>query len=98
MIAIAQAQIQPPTLEQARALTGALNRETEPDTLTSARWRVNVTFEAFYDDEPGEPDQAIRDVLTDLIHEARARGVDVDDAIRRATEMADLERADWTER
>ena len=47
------------------------------------------------DEPPSEPDQAIRDVLTDLVHLADARGVDIHAALDRAVWMADQERADW---
>lgn len=89
--------IHPGSIAQARALRDDLHWQTETDTLNRARWRVNVTFAAFYDDEPTEPDQAIRDALTDLLHEAEARGVDFAEAVERARHMYDQERAEWAE-
>lgn len=90
--------IHPNTTAEAWALSDAMHRETETDTLNRARWRVNVTFSAFYDDEPTEPDQAIRDAFTDLFHEAEARGVDIWDALNRARDMYSQERAEWAAR
>lgn len=68
---------------------------TDADTLDRARFRMARIFEMFYDDERGEPDQAIRDLLTDVLHEAEARGVNIHNAISRATWMYRQEQAEW---
>ncbi|WP_181273631.1 hypothetical protein [Brevibacterium oceani] len=81
-----------------RAITDELERTTEVDTLDRAQMRVRLVFDMFYDardPEPGEPDQAIRDCLTDLMRLAAERGVDFEDAVRRATGMWSEEREDW---
>lgn len=78
-----------------RAITDELERTTEVDTFDRTQMRVRLAFDMFYDDEPGEPDQAIRDCLTDLMHLAAERGVDFEDAVRRATGMWSEEREDW---
>lgn len=80
------------------ALRTAMRERTETDTLERARFRVAAIFGAFYDDEPGEPDQAIRDLLTDILHEAEARDVDMTDALDRAAWMHSEEREDWSVR
>lgn len=72
-----------------------LDNRTTTDTLGRAQFRMNTLIAAWYDDEPSEPDQAIRDVLTDLVHLADARGIDIHHALDRAVWMADEERADW---
>lgn len=54
-----------------------------------------MILKALYDDEPGEPDQAIRDLLTDTLHEAQRRGVDIDQALERAHWMQNQELAEW---
>lgn len=54
-----------------------------------------VIIAAFYDEDPGEPDQAIRDILTDLAHEADTRDVDIHDALTSTLWMRDQELADW---
>ena len=72
-----------------------LDNRTEADTQRRAQFRMHTLIAAWYDDEPSEPDQAIRDVLTDLVHLADARGVDLHHALDRAVWMADEERADW---
>lgn len=77
------------------ALRSALYEHTEEDTMERARFRTAAIFGAFYDDEPGEPDQAIRDLLTDIMHEAESRGVDMTDALDRAAWMHDQERQGW---
>lgn len=82
-----------------KELTSALRNEvqarTEGDTPDAPRLRVAVMFAALYDNEPGEPDQAIRDLLTDIMHEAEARGVDMTDALCRAAWMHNQERQAW---
>lgn len=81
-------------LEQHKAaLRTALHERTDADTMERARFRTAAIFEAFYDDEPGEPDQAIRDLLTDIMHEADARGADMTDALERAEWMWSIERS-----
>ena len=72
-----------------------LDNRTEADTQRRAQFRMHTLIAAWYDDEPSEPDQAIRDVLTDLVHLADARGIDIHHALDRAVWMADEERADW---
>ena len=79
-------------------LIDAMNDLTEADTLERARFRMAQIFETFYDDEEGEPGQAIRDLLTDVLHEAEARGVNIHNAIGRATWMYHQECRDWAER
>lgn len=77
------------------ALTEELMRTTETDTIDRAQMRTRLIFDMFYDDEEGEPDQAIRDALTDLMHVAAERGVDFEEAVARAASMWTMEREDW---
>lgn len=73
-------------------------RSTEVDTPERVDTRVGLIFDMFYDDEEGEPDQAIRDALTDLMHTAAKRGVDMEDAVERAAWMFSQEREEWEDR
>lgn len=57
--------------------------------------RTQMVFDLFYDDEPGEPDQAIRDALTDLMHIAAQRSVDFQQALADASRMWAAEREEW---
>ena len=84
-----------PTTQLELEMSRELDNRTETDTLRRAQFRMHTLIAAWYDDEPSEPDQAIRDVLTDLVHLADARGVDIHTALERAVWMADQERADW---
>jgi len=77
------------------AITAEFERTTEIDTLDRAQMRTRLIFEMFYDDEPGEPDQVVRDALTDLMHAAAERGVDFEDAVKQASRMYNQEREDW---
>jgi hypothetical protein len=61
-----------------------LDNRTEADTQRRAQFRMHTLIAAWYDDEPSEPDQAIRDVLTDLVHLADERGIDIHAALDRA--------------
>lgn len=87
-----------PIHELARDMQDTLHANTEMDTLERSRLRLAVIFAGFYDDEPDEPDQAIRDLLTDVMHEAEARGVGIYEAWERAGRMFRMERAEWAER
>lgn len=78
-----------------RRVTEALHRTTETDTLDRATTRIGMVFDMFYDDEESEPDQAIRDCLTDLMHMAAERGVDMEVAVARAASMFTQEREEW---
>lgn len=84
-----------PTTQLELTMSRELHANTETDTMQRSRFRTDTLIAAWYDDEPSEPDQAIRDVLTDLVHLADARGVDLHHALDRAVRMADEERADW---
>lgn len=77
------------------AITDELMRTTEADTIDRAQMRTRLILDTFYDDEPDEPDQAIRDCLTDLMHIAAERGVDFEAAVRRASTMWVAEREEW---
>lgn len=81
--------------EHGKALLAELNEKTATDTLARAEARTQMIFDAFYDDEEGEPDQAIRDALTDLMHMAAKRGVDFEVAVAEASSMWTMERKDW---
>lgn len=81
--------------EHMKALTEQLVTTTEADTIDRVQMRTRLIFEMFYDDEEGEPDQVIRDVLTDLMHVAAERGIDFEAAITAAARMWTMEREDW---
>ncbi|AWN03591.1 hypothetical protein SEA_MASHLEY_78 [Microbacterium phage Mashley] len=81
--------------EHGKALLAELNEKTATDTLARAETRTQMIFDVFYDDEEGEPDQAIRDALTDLMHMAAKRGVDFEEALSGAARMWTMEREDW---
>lgn len=85
-------------VDHTAALTRHLVNTTEGDTLERARRRIELTFQMFYDDEEGEPDQAIRDLLTDLMHEASARRVNMEAAIEQAASMFTQEVEEWGDR
>lgn len=78
-----------------RTITKEFDRATEIDTLERAQRRVSLIFEMFYDDEPEDPGLAIRDCLTDLMHLATQRGVNIQDTITAASEMWTQECEDW---
>lgn len=84
-----------PTTQLELEMSRELDNRTETDTLRRAQFRMHTLIAAWYDDEPSVPDQAIRDVLTDLVHLADERGIDIRAAVDRAVWMADQERADW---
>jgi hypothetical protein len=77
------------------ALTEELLRTTQADTIDRVEMRTRMIFEMFYDDEEGEPGQVIQDVLTDLMHVAAERGVDMEEVVRRAVKMFADEREEW---
>lgn len=78
-----------------QAITAQLKRTTQPDSLDRELTRGRLIFDMLYDDEESEPDQAIRDCLTTLMHVAADRGVDIEEAIRKAAHMCRLETEDW---
>lgn len=81
--------------EHTKALTEHLLNTTEVDTIARVQTRTTLIFEMFYDDEEGEPDQVIRDALTDLMHVAAERGVNFEEAVTEAASMWTMEREDW---
>ena len=81
--------------EQAIALRDEFMRTTKTDTIERTQVRTSLTFAMFYDDEEGEPDQVIRDVLTDLMHVAAERGVNFEAAVKEAARMWSMEREEW---
>lgn len=78
-----------------KMITAELMRGTDTDTLDRSLVRTGLIFDMFYDDEESEPDQAIRDLLTDLMHVAAKRGVDMEEAVTRAASMFSQEREEW---
>ena len=83
-------------LKELRALLGNyLNAVSAYDTPGRVAARTELIFTTLYDDEPSEPDQAIRDVLTDLMHVSATRGIDFEEALRGASRMWLMEREEW---
>jgi hypothetical protein len=79
-----------------KELRETLRQESPPmDTPERVQWRMEAVFGLFFDDEEGEPDQAICDVLTDVLHIAKQRGVDFAKALDAAGHMAWMEREEW---
>lgn len=64
------------------------------DTLERALWRADI-ITGLYDEREIEPQQNLGDVLTDLVHYADARGLDIHAALEKGIWMVDQERADW---
>ena len=81
-----------------QAITEEFMRATEPDTLDRAQMRTRLIFEMFYDDEEGEPGQAISDCIADLAHLAEERGVDIDECYWVGIHSYNQEREEWEER
>lgn len=67
------------------------------DTPERAARRIEIIF-GLYDDDPGETAQALADLVTDVMHECRRRGVEFDQVAARAASMTDMEIADWEAR
>lgn len=68
------------------------------DTRERANARVEITLDLFYDgrgDDIDEPEQPIRDLLTDLVHYCTERGIDLDYALECAEQTARREAALW---
>lgn len=73
----------------------AIEESTETGTYARSQLRTQTIFDIFYDDEEGEPSQAIEDSLTDLMHMAAERGVDFEQALSNAARMWTNEREEW---
>ena len=84
-----------PTTQLELNMSRELDNRTKTDTLARALFRTETLIAAWYDDEPTIPDQAIRDILTDLTHLADKRGIDIRAALDQAIWMTDQERGDW---
>lgn len=56
--------------------------------------RTQMVFDIFYDDDD-EPDVAISDALTDLMHISAKRGVDFLEVFEKASWQAQREREEW---
>jgi len=56
--------------------------------------RAQLVFDLFYDDDE-EPDTAVRDALTDLMHVAADRGINFEQALVDASRMWSSEREEW---
>lgn len=78
-----------------QALRDEVEQTTTPDTLDRALMRARLSLDALYDDDPDEPEVALGDALIDLVHLARDRGIDFDDATMRAQRTADMETEEW---
>lgn len=81
-----------------QAITDEFMRTTQPDTLDRTQMRTRLIFDMFYDDEEGEPHQAIEDCITDLAHIAEERHLDITQCFLAALKMYDRERAEWEQR
>src|SRR5690625_2859418 len=80
-----------------QALRDEVEQTTTPDTRDRALMRARLSLDALYDDDPDEPEVALGDALIDLVHLARDRGIDFDDATMRAQRTADMETEERSE-
>lgn len=69
--------------------------ETETYNTPERSQRRFDIIAGLYDDESDEPQTIIIDILTDLLHEAARRGVDIHSAVIAAQAMETMEIQDW---
>lgn len=65
------------------------------DSPAPVFFRLRMIVTAFYDEAADEPDQAMRDLLTDVMHECDRRGIDFYEAVAAAAWMSRTEREEW---
>lgn len=88
----------PEVARSIQVLSDALEVTTEADSLDRTQMRTRLIFDAFYDDEEGEPGQPIQDCLTDMMHIASERGLAFDSLLTAASTMYRQEIEEWVAR
>jgi hypothetical protein len=75
-----------------------MSKQAPGDGYERVDFRLDIILQGAYDDdEPEDPAQPVRDLLTDIIHRCRAKGWDLFELLERAQWMADQEGREWDE-
>jgi hypothetical protein len=73
--------------------------EVPEDGFDRIDYRMGIVLGGSYDKpDPEEPDMAVRDLLTDVLHYCHANGWDFFDVLERAQWMAMQEQREWDQR
>lgn len=69
--------------------------EVPGDGFDRVNYRLEIVLASYDDDEPDDPGQPVRDLLTDIVHLCRAKGWPIDDLLEKAQDMAQTEDTEW---
>lgn len=83
------------TITMRRQVFADLDATVPKDSLRRQLAMTKTMFAIFYDNEAEEPEVAIGDALTDLMHVAADRGVDFEQTLSRALRRWGTEREEW---
>jgi hypothetical protein len=72
--------------------------EVPEDGYDRVDYRLEIVLAPYDDDEPDEPGQPVRDLLTDVLHLCDAKGWDIQELLANAAWMRDEENREWGER
>jgi hypothetical protein len=69
--------------------------EVPEDGFDRVEYRMELVLAPYDNDEPADPGQPIRDLLTDIIHVCRRKNWSLVDLLAVAEDMAGIEREEW---
>jgi hypothetical protein len=93
------APLQEHVIETMRELMAGRHEETPEDGYDRVDYRMELVLDGLYDGrDPEDETQPLIDLLTDVLHTARAKGVDIFDLLERAQWMQRQEIEEWDER
>lgn len=96
----ADAPLQKAVIENIHTLLANNGRayEVPDDGYDRVEYRLELVLASYDDDEPDDPGQPVRDLLTDVLHLCDAKGWDIQDLLSKAEWMQQIEIGEWGER
>jgi len=94
----ATAPVQQHIIDNINHLMTSRNDEVPYDGFDRVDYRLEIVLAPYDDDDPDDPGQPVRDLLTDVLHLCDAKGWRIHDLLDQAVQMAGTERQMWGER
>lgn len=78
-----------------RHLLHTRDGEVPGDGYDRVEYRMRLALAGYDDENPDDPTQSYRDLLTDVLHRCFQEGWDIEDMLRRASQMTQMEKNEW---
>lgn len=83
-------------LKEIDELLRSRDEEVPPDGVDRVDYRLGIALGCYDDDDPDDPTQPVRDLLTDILWLCHGKGWDIDYLVERAEWMRNEEAKEWS--